>query len=850
MGSLLNKSDRASGVSQASPGSGSNGGYVTSGWDGSVPDGSSIVRMKVQDAPVSASTTSGMLQVHAEYEFMESLFDGADTTPNPDSILLTVDHTEITDSNSQLIKIIPNPKEAKVEIRRGGHFISILRGLSLQPGSYSNLTIFLKPTGQMYMNERLYTINVDTTNLTFSSSFAIEAGKFTSLSFQPEVELGSEFFKDKGHYSTEPYTKLYDSSSVFESVNANFRLPLNLVSVSQAIYKYPEKLHVMFGNIKISDKGGSGQDLNTEPTQFEILSLNNGLVGLASHNEIKSGEYASVDVNLARNAEMELDGERVPIAYEERSQINYKIYGKYIAKNNHIFEMFLHLDPSKSLFYVPNKGFVFDPFLELESTISFTEEQYNLLGTTLGKEQNKIARTSDLVIQATVQTITPTTAPNVQGVTMIYSDISFQVEEVLRGSLDSDTLNLRFIGGDLNGMQLRVSSMPLFAQGERVILYLQKNGNSYSVVRGHAGKVSITGSSPFVHKWEGSFPIVSFKVNPNLTSQNGRVINNQIEQTQKSGNLWSFNNTKSHISFKFEGTTTGSSATSPTLACDFDTKKANLALEKKIYTGVAGNPDCTSESCSYIWICNGNAVHFDTEINSNQHSFDVISDAPADYNLQTVLNKELGRVAGLPPVANDATNPTQMVLFRDTGVVKLTLADVDLNSIQTYYSGLLQEELDMLNTMQAFKSVADTFCVSPCLNVSSESNQYQVSSTEQQAWNKYLGNRTAANLETFFAIRDLFVEFQRSYFRSYITGISAEEYMQESITHKEDYITEMPTEFLDLYLQTIYVDILNRERAISTLKYELDPMYYTFLDNERKVLMQLRRRIIDEKSNR
>ncbi len=386
--------------------------------------------------------------------------------------------------------------------------------------------------------------------------------------------------------------------------------------------------------------------------------------------------------------------------------------------------------------------------------------------------------------------------------------------------------------------------MPLFTQGEKMILYLQKNGNSYSVVRGHAGKVSYAPTTPFTHRWEGNFPIVPFKVNPNLTSQNGRVVNNQIEQIQKSGSLWSFSNTKSHISFKFEGTTSVSSAITPTLACDFDTNKANLALEKKIYTGQAGNPDCTSESCSYVWICNGNAVHFDTEINSTEHSYDVISDAPSGYNLQTVLNKELGRVAGLPPVAD--TN-MQMVLFRDSGIVKPLLPDGDINLIRIYYGSLTPEEDALHAEMQSFADKASSYCTEPCVTPEKETNaKYVLSGDDNGAIQIYWDELKEQGKDN----RDFYLEkyrwIQSGYTKAYsYNKKSAEQYLLDAIEKFHYYHDgSQPEEYL-LERMVLSVQISIRQKLLDDAKYELDPTFHRFIENEQKILIQLRRLFID-----
>jgi len=60
----------------------------------------------------------------------------------------------------------------------------------------------------------------------------------------------------------------------------------------------------------------------------------------------------------------------------------------------------------------------------------------------------------------------------------------------------------------------------------------------------------------------------------------------------------------------------------------------------------------------------------------------------------------------------------------------------------------------------------------------------------------------------------------------------------------------MPKEFMDSYLQILYVDIKNRERTLTEFKNELDSSYYEFTANELNALIQIRRNMIDEKAKR
>jgi hypothetical protein len=279
--------------------------------------------------------------------------------------------------------------------------------------------------------------------------------------------------------------------------------------------------------------------------------------------------------------------------------------------------------------------------------------------------------------------------------------------------------------------------------------------------------------------------------------------------------------------------------------------------------------DCSGQACTFMWSCadKPEILHFDMQLNARDFEWDTGTNHKKSYNLFTIVAHQFGQLLGLghcetadndevcqAKIATQGTSNPQsdslVYKFIDAEVIRTSMSADDKAGLQSIYGVLNSEEQTIKMEIQSFADKANSFCVGTCVSMNDEKNQYAVSNNERAAWSEYLAKRTASNLETKSAIRNLFLDFQNSYLRSLITGITAEEYMDESIRHQEDYITAMPTEFLDLYLQIIYVDILNRERALNSLKYELDTSYYSFLDSERKVLMQLRRRMIDEKAQR
>lgn len=77
------------------------------------------------------------------------------------------------------------------------------------------------------------------------------------------------------------------------------------------------------------------------------------------------------------------------------------------------------------------------------------------------------------------------------GQSSIVTLVTFGVRAVHKGRADT-TVTLQFLGGTVGGVTLDVSDMPKFTPGERVVLFVEKNGASASPLIGfYHGKFSL-----------------------------------------------------------------------------------------------------------------------------------------------------------------------------------------------------------------------------------------------------------------------------------------------------------------------------------------------------------------------
>ena len=108
-----------------------------------------------------------------------------------------------------------------------------------------------------------------------------------------------------------------------------------------------------------------------------------------------------------------------------------------------------------------------------------------------------------------------------QGREVIRTKVTVRVEESLGGGIESEELELRFLGGEKNGRMLRVSGMPKFRKGERVVLFVKGNNRVVCPLVGWtSGRFSIQRDADsgvdYVTRAEGENVRTFAKISPRL----------------------------------------------------------------------------------------------------------------------------------------------------------------------------------------------------------------------------------------------------------------------------------------------------------------------------------------------
>jgi hypothetical protein len=516
LGADISKRNSDSGVTQASPGAnnnpvGSTGGNI---WGGAtevintltgsggqtvqINQDMTLVKMKVFDDPVLDAAKKSYLNFIVGYNFIESLF----YTPNftgleipPASLLfLEIDKIEIVTDKNEIKLLLPTKKESQVRIYRDKFFFPLISGLVLPVGSYNSIHVYLKTNGKIRILEKEYNLILDTPKLSFDTNFNIEQGKVTTLESQSLKDYEDELRNITREFVRSKFEKNYKPDFQFgTNPNATQRMNLNIVNKSVNIHDSISKLNINFVSLGISDNGSNSFILNGVPSQFEILSLRNGYVGLAASNQIRSGQYEYLELSLARTHFMEVNGIVSQIYMDERSQNIFRFYGPYQMSPTQIFETYFHIDPNRSVYFTKNRGFVFDPTIELLSSISMEQEtEETRIIESLGKFMNILASESEYILRGRVTSSNPIEQLNKSGRKLIYSDVVFEVTKVMKGNLEKGNIGFKVVGGELNGIKLEVSSMPKFKAGEELILFMKKNKlGEFVITRGELGKVKL-----------------------------------------------------------------------------------------------------------------------------------------------------------------------------------------------------------------------------------------------------------------------------------------------------------------------------------------------------------------------
>ncbi|MDX1959068.1 MAG: hypothetical protein SFU98_10885 [Leptospiraceae bacterium] len=460
-----------------------------------VSSNASLLRVKLFDAPPVIPVNNGLVHFVTEFDFIESFFVNSDSSsreiPPSDFIDLTVLKIQVKNSKGEVITKIPSHNESSIKIKNGKHFVPFVRSLVLVPDTYSELKITLSPQGKLIYKENSFPLNLEVSELSFSSVFTVEAGKITTLHTKTYKESHDALIGNQREFTRQNFEENLHPDFVFKVQSKTYSMKPEIVSVGAEVHFPPTKLYVFVANLAAQDSNNSAYILNEIPTSFELLSLRNGFVGLAGSSEVEPKAYKFIQLQLGRLHSIEVNGAIIPIRMEERSQSIFRFLGTFQAQSGNVFETYLHLDPEKSIFYLKDKGFQFDPYIEFLSELNCAPEVESKISNSLGKNMNLVTSESELIVQGSIGSVTSAIAPNAMNLNIIYSDVTLSIDKVLKGYLQDSQLILKVPGGEVNGIKLEVTSMPKFTAGEKVVLFLKKYNNRWGIVRGQQGKVNL-----------------------------------------------------------------------------------------------------------------------------------------------------------------------------------------------------------------------------------------------------------------------------------------------------------------------------------------------------------------------
>lgn len=90
---------------------------------------------------------------------------------------------------------------------------------------------------------------------------------------------------------------------------------------------------------------------------------------------------------------------------------------------------------------------------------------------------------------------------------VILTESEIAVDDVWKGSLSDNRIVVRTLGGSVEGIELKVDGSPSFSTGERVVLFLTRNGESFSLWGMKFGKLLVEGEG------DGAFALGSLPTN-------------------------------------------------------------------------------------------------------------------------------------------------------------------------------------------------------------------------------------------------------------------------------------------------------------------------------------------------
>jgi len=501
VGSQIPAHDRQAGVTQASPGIEKN--QMTDGML-TVADTTSLLRFKINDDPVPNAETNGLLKAVAVTKDIHSAVSGLGLRIHDDddvTIELNVEKIMVKEhkekekkkprEKEKIITYSPSGDEGKISFNHKRIYTQLTKGISMAAGMYEWLSVSFKRDGKLYYKNKVYTVHLGEREIVYPKGFTVEKGKITTLSLISIKDRFEDIFKhgNRGERleSRHHHRSIFMKTGMVLGLSLRQFLPLDETQNDPVMQAY-----IKFKSLSAVNEAGESIILNDQLTEFELLSLRNGAVALMGNNAVEAGEYEYFDLELEGNNYVIVNGSKYPLEIQEWAYDSVRFMGPFDLRGGRISEVFVNFDPNSSFIYIRGKGYILEPDIVVSAIVSLTPKQELRLVESLGARSNEVMGKAELAFEGWIKTVVPVLGQNIYGKNMIYSDVSLEVLDRLRGEVDlSAEYKLRMIGGSYNGINLRVPGMPQFTADEDVLLFLKEYNGRMSTVMGEYGKINI-----------------------------------------------------------------------------------------------------------------------------------------------------------------------------------------------------------------------------------------------------------------------------------------------------------------------------------------------------------------------
>jgi hypothetical protein len=355
-------------------------------------------------------------------------------------------------------------------------------------------------------------------------------------------------------------------------------------------------------------------------------------------------------------------------------------------------------------------------------------------------------------------------------------------------------------------------------------------------------------------RWSGGFPYINFKTNASGFSASAEDVTDILKRTS---DKW-FQSGKGKIRLFWNGTSTNNSPTSPSsFNCETANQEDLFKKDKVVFASAAEDPDCTAESCSFIWICEEDILHFDTQVNTRDYYWTTSAEiTKEDNDLETNLLHELGHVLGLSHCKLGKTEDdcksnigeghsipgvtSVMYQFENTGVIKRDLTNDDILGIRSLY-GELKTSLPVSGKYALNEK--DIWAISIATRSDEEKQVNTPHARQIQA-------ASIKELQDFVNTGEIDRTLDWAPVTGYSQGMKITEFMNLSFQYIQDGMSARTDEELEIMRNTSTISVVTMEDLMDKYTPSPDVPDRSFLELITNKNNELRNAIIDEQEKR